>query len=542
MRMLEENNLVRHLGAAETMATTNVICTDKTGTLTQNRMAVTGMWLAGETVPDLRKYTADKDPLADKKAGKSLDCECAASVVDVMSSSEFATWTTMTADEEESALSQLQSPELRKEVLQRVNHRVLRLLCQGIDVNSTANVFFDRKGRLQESGNRTEIALLQLSQALEIKSEKIKSDGMRILAQAPFTSERKRMTTVVALQEPDNSSSSLASSSSRSNGSIEASVGASAASLSPTRNGGSNGKYDVSRTNSTNSYGSGDYASSLEDLASDEIDLLQGRVFIKGAAEIVLDLCPWRLDPDGGRVPLTQGDREALLSEFSEGGLRLLCLAYRDVPITELGAGKEELVNGSDDESCSSSSTETSQVEALEQDLTLISLVALEDPLRPEATAAIATCQRAGIQVKMLTGDNAGTAAHIAAQCGILPKTNVTTSTTTTTKSTNISTSTSINGSYADIGKGQKEAARSSAQNEEHPLGQYAVMEGQEFRSLILDSNGGVNQDAFLEIWPQLRVLARCTPADKFTIVTAVRALTSDRVAMTGDGTNGKNL
>lgn len=516
MRMLDENNLVRHLGAAETMATTNVICTDKTGTLTQNRMAVTGMWLAGKTVPNLRKFTADRDPSGNKKKGLDVDCECTVAGVDVESSSDFATWTTITADEEETALAQLQCPELRKEVLKRVNPSVLRLLCQGIDVNSTANVFLDHKGRLQESGNRTEIALLQLSQALEVKSDVIRNSGMRILAQAPFTSERKRMTTVVALQQAVGSS--LTSSSSTNSGSIEAATAALPGTLSV---GGANGEHGVPLTNGKNN---DDYSSTREDLVSDEIS--QGRVFIKGAPEIVLDRCPWRLDSDGGRVPLTQDDREALLSEFSGGGLRLLCLAYRDLPITDLGTS-EGIVSLSDDDSCATHNRETSQVEALEQDFTLISLVALEDPLRPEATAAIAKCQRAGIQVKMLTGDNAGTAAHIAAQCGILPQTSLTTqnadnSTTTSSSSTN--------------GAGIKFAGASAHNG--HPLGQYSVMEGQEFRSLILDSDGSVNRDAFLEIWPQLRVLARCTPADKFTIVTAVRALTSDRVAMTGDGTN----
>ena len=40
------------------------------------------------------------------------------------------------------------------------------------------------------------------------------------------------------------------------------------------------------------------------------------------------------------------------------------------------------------------------------------------------------------------------------------------------------------------------------------------------------------------QVWPELRVLARCTPSDKYTIVTGARALTSDVVAVTGDGTN----
>ena len=493
MRMLEENNLVRHLGAAEAMATVNVICTDKTGTLTQNRMAVTGMWLAGESVPNVRQYMAEKDPLASTNSTGTSSTTTTTSgttsrtntgglknqnlsdgtpttptttpIIDIGSSLDVtSTWATMTADDEEAALAQLRCPALRTEILQRVDPGVLRLLCQGININSTANVFLDRKGKLQESGNRTEIALLQLSQALETMHEDKGSSksGMNIVAQAPFTSERKRMTTVVAIE--DNLSL---------------------------------------------------------DFPPNEI-ISRGRIFIKGAAEIVLDLCPWRLDSQGGHIPLSQSDRESLLSEFSGGGLRLLCLAYRDVPITELGS--QGFARGSDDESWCG---ETSEVESLEHDFILISLVALEDPLRPEAAAAIKKCQRAGIEVKMLTGDNAGTAANIAAQCGILPP----------KVPDNIFDSndgSSGGGDYGGVVSNKEESNGAF-----HPvLGPYSILEGQEFRSLILDSDGNVNQDAFIEIWSQLKVLARCTPADKFTIVTGVRALTSDRVAMTGDGTN----
>lgn len=46
-KMKEENNLVRFLAACETMGGANNICTDKTGTLTQNQMTVTKLWSEG---------------------------------------------------------------------------------------------------------------------------------------------------------------------------------------------------------------------------------------------------------------------------------------------------------------------------------------------------------------------------------------------------------------------------------------------------------------------------------------------------------------
>lgn len=59
--------------------------------------------------------------------------------------------------------------------------------------------------------------------------------------------------------------------------------------------------------------------------------------------------------------------------------------------------------------------------DTFEQKLTLIGLIGLQDPLRSDVPDAIAACHRAGIKVRMLTGDNARTAANIARDCGILP-------------------------------------------------------------------------------------------------------------------------
>ena len=46
--------------------------------------------------------------------------------------------------------------------------------------------------------------------------------------------------------------------------------------------------------------------------------------------------------------------------------------------------------------------------------------MAVQDPVRQEVPAAVATCTRAGIFVRMVTGDNVHTAKHIARECGIL--------------------------------------------------------------------------------------------------------------------------
>eukprot|EP00004_Rigifila_ramosa_P004651 TRINITY_DN1512_c0_g1_i2.p1 TRINITY_DN1512_c0_g1~~TRINITY_DN1512_c0_g1_i2.p1 ORF type:complete len:1024 (-),score=244.04 TRINITY_DN1512_c0_g1_i2:51-3122(-) len=132
--------------------------------------------------------------------------------------------------------------------------------------------------------------------------------------------------------------------------------------------------------------------------------------------------------------------------------------------------------------------------EECESNLALVAIFGIEDPVRPQVPASIARCKEAGITVRMVTGDNKATAESIARKCGIYD-------------------------------------------------GSGLIMEGPEFRKLITDpSNGDVNQAEFDKIWPQLRVLARSSPQDKFLLVTGLRntKLNNDFqvVAVTGDGTN----
>ena len=109
------------------------------------------------------------------------------------------------------------------------------------------------------------------------------------------------------------------------------------------------------------------------------------RLIVKGAPDAVFPRCT---------VP--EGATEAL-QVLAGRGLRVLAVAVRD-----LGA---ELVPSSADEA--------------ERDLTLLGLVALEDPPRPHAAAAIAACRRAGIRVAMVTGDHPETARAIAREVGL---------------------------------------------------------------------------------------------------------------------------
>ena len=111
-------------------------------------------------------------------------------------------------------------------------------------------------------------------------------------------------------------------------------------------------------------------------------------VIVKGAFDVMAQRC-------------TAGDVEharLVNEEMSAGALRVLAVGYR-----EIDALPEQLTS-----------------ETLENNLTLLGLVGMIDPPRPEAKAAVAVCRRAGIRPVMITGDHVVTASAIARELGIL--------------------------------------------------------------------------------------------------------------------------
>jgi P-type Ca2+ transporter type 2B len=205
-------------------------------------------------------------------------------------------------------------------------------------------------------------------------------------------------------------------------------------------------------------------------------------LYIKGASEIVLGRCSSIVTARGVVEPLSIEERDRInrdvIDVFAKDGLRTICVAYRP-----FARDDRDRVAKAD-------------AEELEENLTCLAIFGIEDPLRPEVPGAIATCQQAGIVVRMVTGDNVNTARSIASKCGILTP-----------------------GATDEL-----------------------VMEGPDFRNRVLDEHGNLKQDEFDQIWPKLRVLARSSPKDKYTLVSGLIASTlfADRqvVAVTGDGTN----
>jgi cation-transporting ATPase F len=120
-----------------------------------------------------------------------------------------------------------------------------------------------------------------------------------------------------------------------------------------------------------------------------------GMIYVKGAAEVLLERCGGGLDANGQPVPCPADRFRADMEEMASRGLRVLAFARLEKP----GATKLSI----DDI----------------QNLTLLGLQGMIDPSRPEAVAAVRASQAAGITVKMITGDHTLTAAAIGRAIGL---------------------------------------------------------------------------------------------------------------------------
>ncbi len=187
------------------------------------------------------------------------------------------------------------------------------------------------------------------------------------------------------------------------------------------------------------------------------------RLHTKGASEIVLAMCSRYMKADGTIERLEETSLKffkSKIDEYARLGLRTISVAFRDLI-------EEELV----DQDISTPPY---------TDMILLAILGIEDPIRQGVSDAVDSCQKAGIFVRMVTGDNVMTARNIASKCGIYSRGGI-------------------------------------------------VMEGPQFRQL--------SDDALNEIVPRLQVLARSSPLDKQKLIGKLREL-GDVVAVTGDGTN----
>ncbi|KAI9122748.1 hypothetical protein K1719_005637 [Acacia pycnantha] len=198
----------------------------------------------------------------------------------------------------------------------------------------------------------------------------------------------------------------------------------------------------------------------------------QVHIHWKGAAEIVLACCAWYIDENGQLMKMDDEKMKFFqnaIDDMAADSLRCVAMAYRSYEITSVPTSEEELAHWS----------------LPEDDLILLAIVGLKDPCRPGVKEAVQLCQKAGVKVRMVTGDNIKTAISIAVECGILPS-----------------------------------LAEAVEPN---------IIEGKTFRAL---------PDAQREkIAQSLLVMGRSSPNDKLLLVQALRGK-GHVVAVTGDGTN----
>ncbi|WP_443029256.1 calcium-translocating P-type ATPase, PMCA-type [Spirulina sp. CS-785/01] len=182
---------------------------------------------------------------------------------------------------------------------------------------------------------------------------------------------------------------------------------------------------------------------------------------LKGAPEIVLDQCTQMLTNSGIEPIPNKALLEEEMRSYEAAGMRLLGFAYCEDP----------------------DYTEGAKIEDLAHHLVWLGFVAIADPIRSDAPAAITACKNAQVQVKLVTGDNPITAREIARQIGLVTDTD----------------------------------------------GENCFLTGQEFAQLDDEQAKVVAQ--------QLKVLSRARPSDKQRLVQLLQDA-GEVVAVTGDGTN----
>jgi Ca2+-transporting ATPase len=298
--MIKRHALIRRLSSVETLGSATVICSDKTGTLTQNEMTVSRLWVDGKTLTVTGSgYTPVGDFLVDGAAADLKELPAA----------KTALWV--------AALNN--------------------------DATLEISVGENGKHTNRMAGDPTEGALIVAAVKAGADMETINRTAPRV-QEIPFDSARKRMLTVHALKG---------------------------------------------------------------DLPPDGSPFLESRpegdfvVTVKGAPDLVLDLCTHTQDISGRTIPLDENRRMRILEandRMTQDALRVLGMAYRTLP--EL---PEEIEAGQ-----------------LEQELVFAGLVGMIDPPRPEVPPALEVAREAGIRTVMITGDYPNTARAIAESIDLL--------------------------------------------------------------------------------------------------------------------------
>ena len=221
----------------------------------------------------------------------------------------------------------------------------------------------------------------------------------------------------------------------------------------------------------------------------DEKNLL---IIMKGASELMVDCCKDMINlQTGEKIVIDEAVKEDIVNSingFARQALRTIVLCYKYTDSYNKDAKDDKDV-----------------LEDEKSGFTMVGIAGIRDVIRTEVPNAVKQCNRAGIQVKMVTGDNAVTAEAIAKECNIIDS--------------------STEGSDKRVMLGSDF---------------YDYVGGVE---QVKDSKTGKNRytvakkDKFKEIYHDLQVLVRSRPLDKLCMVVGLRE-NGYVVAVTGDGTN----
>ncbi|CAG8804605.1 10797_t:CDS:1, partial [Racocetra fulgida] len=121
------------------------------------------------------------------------------------------------------------------------------------------------------------------------------------------------------------------------------------------------------------------------------------RIYVKGASEIVFDSCTHYADAEGRVHKLGDKSRQQfkdIILEYAENTLHTICMGYRDITNSEFEHISDE--------------------KAPINDLICLGIIGIENPLRPGVTESVKVFKKAGVCVRMITGDNLETAKAIA--------------------------------------------------------------------------------------------------------------------------------
>ena len=299
--MVRRHALIRKLSSVETLGSATVICSDKTGTLTQNEMTVTRIWADGKFVGVTGSGYTPKGEFTNDGQLVSLN---------EFPAIKTALW-----------IGTLNNDAQLEPAGEQAGQPTYRMI-----------------------GDPTEGAILVAAHKAGASAKAINKAYPR-KQEIPFDSVRKRMVTVHSVDEVEDEQ------------------------LSP--------------------------------LTQEKEKREWYIIAIKGAPDVVLDLCSDMQTINNGNVKLTDERRSEVLAandSMTKDALRVLGVAYRMVPVLP-----DEIDS-----------------DTLEKDLTFVGLIGMIDPARPEVTDSLNTARDAGIRTIMITGDYPNTARAIAEEIGLL--------------------------------------------------------------------------------------------------------------------------